>query len=85
MIELGISEAQSRFTKLLSQAVTIIDKKSYKKRAVMLPYDEYLRLLARQKRKNVFESDSELDAFVGVLKGADKLNTEDERYRAILK
>lgn len=32
MIEMGIEEVQNKFTKLLPTAVTIVDKKSHKKR-----------------------------------------------------
>jgi hypothetical protein len=51
MVEMGISEVQNQFTKLLSQSVTIIDKKSHKKRAVMLPYDVYEKLAKEQRQK----------------------------------
>lgn len=85
MIEMGISEVQNQFTKLLSKSVTIIDKKSHKKRAVILPYDVYAKLAREQRKTKVFEADEELDAFVGILEGADKLNIDDERYKAIVK
>ncbi len=85
MIEMGISEVQNQFTKILSQSVTIVDKKSHKKRAVILPYDVYEKLLLREKKAKLFETDDELEAFVGILKGADKLTNQDERYQAIIK
>ena len=85
MIEMGISEVQNQFTKILSQSVTIVDKKSHKKRAVILPYDVYEKLLLQEKKAKLFETDDELEAFVGILKGADKLPNQDERYQAIIK
>ena len=45
MLELGISQAQAQFTKLLTQTVFIVDKKARQKKAVILPYEEYERLL----------------------------------------
>lgn len=83
MLEVGVSEAQSRFTKLLSESVTIVDRKTHAKRAVMLPYAVYEELLKAQRRHKVFEPDDELDAFVGILaEGA--VPEEDERYQAIV-
>ena len=80
MIELGISQAQSQFTKILSQTVLVVDKKSYNKKAVILPYDEYKRLvnqsLNHQQKEGVF------DNFVGVLENDFK--TDDERYNRIV-
>ena len=84
MIEVGVSEAQSRFTKLLSEPVTIVDKKTHTKRAVMLPYDIYEGLLKGQRRHEVFEPDEELDAFVGILADRAEPADPDERYRAIM-
>jgi len=85
MIEMGIAEVQNKFTKLLSTAVTIVDKKSHKKKAVILPYDMYEKLARTQRREKVFRDDAELDAFIGLLEGADELDTTDERYKAIMK
>ncbi len=85
MIEIGIAEAQNKFTKLLSTAVTIVDKKSHKKKAVILPYSVYEKLVRTQRKEKVFRDDAELDAFLGLLEGADTLDTNDERYKAIVK
>lgn len=85
MIEMGIAEVQNKFTKLLSTAVTIVDKKSHKKKAVILPYEMYEKLARTQRKEKVFRDDAELDAFLGLLEGADKLDTTDERYKAIVK
>lgn len=82
---MGIAEVQNKFTKLLSTAVTIVDKKSHKKKAVILPYEMYEKLARRQRREKVFRDDAELDAFIGLLEGADELDTTDERYKAIMK
>ena len=41
MIELGIAQAQSQFTKILNKKVLIVDKKTAKKKAVLIPYEEY--------------------------------------------
>jgi hypothetical protein len=79
MLEMGIAEVQSQFTKLLSKAVTIVDKKSHKKRAVILPYGMYEELIKEHNKQKVFEEDRELDAFVGILKGANTLDIDDER------
>jgi len=85
MIEMGISEVQHRFTKRLSTAVTIIDKKSHKKRAVILPYEMYEKLARTQRKEKVFRKDEELDAFLGLLEEVDIKNIDDERFKAILK
>ena len=81
MIELGISQAQSLFTKLLNKKVTIIDKKTKKKKAVILPYSEYQALLKNQKKENLEEGS--FSKFVGIL---DKdFQTDDARYNEIVK
>jgi len=85
MLEMGISEVQSQFTKLLSKPVLIVDKKSHKKRAVILPYAMYEELKIQKNKAKVFEEDRELDAFIGILKGTDSLGIEDKRYREIIK
>ncbi len=54
MKELGVAEAQSKFIKLLSETVLVVDKKSNRKRAVILPYEEYSKLtekLTKKKKK----------------------------------
>jgi len=80
MLELGVSQAQANFTKLLNQSVTIIDKKSHHKKAVILPYDEYQILLRRAKNNLEIGSFSQ---FVGILD--DNFKIEDEKYQAIIK
>jgi len=82
MIELGIAQAQTQFTRLLGKTVTIVDKKARKKRAVIMPYEEYRKLL-RQARTNTEQKHGAFDPYVGVL---DKdFETDDARYQAITK
>ena len=85
MVEISISEAQSQLTKILDQVTLIIDKKSHKKRAVLLPIDDYEKLIMRQKKEKVFQRDDSIDKYLGILEGADSIETEDERYKAIIK
>ncbi len=85
MIEISISEAQSQLTKILDQVTLIIDKKSHKKRAVLLPIDDYEKLIMQQKKEKVFQRDDSIDKYLGILEGADSIETEDERYKAIIK
>ena len=80
MIELGISQVQAQFTKLLSQSVLIVDKKSRKKKAVILPYEEYERLLKQS--ETATRNEGTFDRFVGVLD--DHFATDDERYNRII-
>ncbi len=51
MKELGVAQAQKGFIKLLSETVLIIDKKSNRKRAVIIPYDEYCKLIKADSKK----------------------------------
>ena len=82
MLELGISQAQTQFTKILNQAVTIIDKKSKNKKAVILPYDEYKSLLTRAATKESLK-DGAFSKFAGIL---DKdYKTDDTKYNQITK
>ena len=81
MLEMGISQAQSQFTKLLNKTVVVIDKKSHKKKAVILPYDEYMQII----KKNISHEKIQngvFNKFVGIL---DKdLKIDDEKYNRIL-
>ena len=52
MLELGISQAQTQFTQILNQTVLIVDKKAHNKKAVILPYDEYKRLISTAQKRN---------------------------------
>ena len=45
----------------------------------------YEKLVRTQRKEKVFRDDAELDAFLGLLEGADTLDTNDERYKAIVK
>jgi len=82
MLELGVSQAQANFTKLLNQTVVIVDKKSHQKKAVILPYDEYNSLIAKTIKKDNLENGS-FSKFVGLLD--DDFTTNDDKYKAIVK
>lgn len=82
MLELGISQAQAQFTKLLNQTVFIVDKKAHQKKAVIMPYKEYEKLLKQTIKKENIEEGS-FNEFVGMLDN--KFTTDDERYKAIVK
>jgi len=81
MLELGISQAQTQFTKILNQTVVIVDKKAHIKKAVILPYDEYNALLKSSGIKKD-ESASVFDKFVGVLDNT--IKSDDEKYNRIV-
>lgn len=82
MLELGISQAQAQFTKLLTQTVFIIDKKAHKKKAVIIPYEEYEKLIKQSISKQSLEEGS-FSKFVGILDN--EFTTDDEKYKAIVK
>ena len=84
MKELSVSEAQKQFTSLLSGTgiTTIVDKKSHLKKAVLMPYAIYEKLLASA-NINDNHAAQELDQFVGLFSEA--LVTDDARYNAIIK
>lgn len=82
MIELGISQAQMQFTKLLGQSVLIFDKKTHIKKAVMLPYEEYSALI-----KKAMSKEDLLNGGFGDFKGtlSNDFKVDDVRYVAIVK
>jgi hypothetical protein len=82
VLELGISQAQAQFTKLLNQTVFIVDKKARQKKAVILPYKEYKKLLKQSIKKENLEEGS-FNKFVGILDN--DFATDDEKYKAIVK
>lgn len=82
MLELGISQAQAQFTKLLTQTVFIVDKKAHQKKAVIMPYEEYEKLLKQSITKENLE-DGSFSKFVGILD--DEFTTGDEKYKEIVK
>jgi len=82
MLEMGISQAQTQFTKLLTQTVLIVDKKAHQKKAVILPYKEYEALLKQATKKEDLQSGS-FSKFIGVLD--DDFKTADEKYHKIIK
>ena len=82
MLELGISQAQTQFTKLLTQTVLIVDKKAHIKKAVILPYEEYEKLLRQSATVENLENGS-FNQFVGILDR--KFSTKDVKYNEIVK
>lgn len=82
MLELGISQAQAQFTKLLTQTVFIVDKKAQQKKAVIMPYDEYEKLIRQATSKEDLKEGG-FNKFVGIL---DKnFKTDDTKYKEIIK
>ena len=78
MLELGISQAQAQFTQILNQTVLIVDRKAHHKKAVILPYDEYMNLITY-----IPKSDKgSFSKFVGVLDNDFKTN--DAKYNEII-
>ena len=79
MRELGVAQAQAKFTTILSNSenVLIVDKKTKTKKAVILSYKDYQKLLKQSKKpKNSFNK------FIGIL---DKnFKTDDEKYNRIV-
>ncbi len=83
MLELGISQAQAQFTQILNQTVLITDKKAHQKKAVILPYEEYVSLLARASSKMKNLDDGIFSQFVGILDN--NFKTSDMKYNEIVK
>ncbi len=83
MLEIGISQAQTRFTQLLTQKVLIVDKKAHRKKAVILPYDEYQNLLAKAAINTENLESGIFSKFVGILDNDYK--TDDTKYNDIVK
>lgn len=81
MLELGISQAQAQFTKLLTKTVIIVDKKAHIKKAVIMPYDEYMHLIKRTKREENMDN-GVFNQFAGLLESDFK--TDDEKYNKIV-
>lgn len=81
MLELGISQAQAQFTKLLTQTVCIVDKKAHQKKAVILPYEEYEKLIKQSSTKESLE-DGSFNQFVGILEK--NFQTDDAKYKRIV-
>ncbi len=81
MLELGISQAQTQFTKLLTKTVIIVDKKAHIKKAVIMPYDEYMRLIKKTLREENMDN-GVFNQFAGLLDGDFK--TDDEKYNKIV-
>lgn len=82
MLELDISQAQIQFTKLLTQTVFILDKKAHQKKAVIMPYSEYKKLIKQASSKESL-SDGGFNKFIGILDNNFKI--DDEKYNEIVK
>ena len=82
MVEVGIAQAQTHFTKLLDHTVLIVDKKSHRKRAVIVPYEEYVRLTS-DKRSEAYPSKGVFSRFVGVLDS--EFHTDNPKYNEIVR
>ena len=83
MLELGIAQAQTQFTELLNQTVLIVDKNEEDKKAVLLPYDEYISLVEKASTQNHQSKSSSFSKFVGILD--DEFESDDVRYNEIVK
>ena len=79
MKELSVSEAQKKFTSLLSETTTIVDKKSHVKKAVLMPYKLYEKLIKDSKKTK----QKDVTQFSGLL--SKDFETSDARYNAIIK
>jgi hypothetical protein len=79
MKELSISQAQKKFTSLLSETTTIVDKKSHVKKAVLIPYELYEKLI---QGINI-NKEKDISKFSGLL--SENFDTDDARYNAIVK
>lgn len=82
MIELGISQAQSQFTKILGEITLVLDKKSNQKKAVILPYNEYAKLVKQAATKESLKEGG-FTKFVGALNGG--FQSDDPKYNEIVK
>lgn len=81
MLELGISQAQAQFTKLLNKTVVLVDRKTHKKKAVIMPYAEYKLLLKKSQSKEDVE-EGVFSEFVGMLD--EDFKTDDTRYNKVI-
>jgi len=82
MLEVGISQAQSQFTKLLNKSAIIVDKKTKSKKAVILPFEEYQELVKKAKQKDDFAK-GVFSKYVGILNN--EFETDDVKYNEIVK
>jgi len=82
MIEVGISQAQTQFTKLLNQLVLVVDKKAHRKKAVILPYENYIELLSKVSQNNQDLQEGSFAKFVGILEN--NFQTDDIKYNKII-
>jgi hypothetical protein len=83
MISLGVSQAQAQFTQILNQSVLIVDKKSHRKKAVILPYDDYLKLITNSNNATNKSNSDVFSKFIGILD--DNFKTNDAKYNEVIK
>ena len=81
MIELGIAQAQMQFTKILTEQVTIVDKKNKTKKAVILPYEVYAKLIEKALIREDYLNGS-FSKFAGSL--SQEFKTDDVKYNDII-
>ncbi|WP_029523019.1 type II toxin-antitoxin system Phd/YefM family antitoxin [Persephonella sp. KM09-Lau-8] len=82
---LNISQAQKNFTKILNESTLIIDNKKKEKKAVIIPYKEYLKLISQcQNKEDLLNmlSTGKFSKFRGMLDKNLKIN--DDRYNNIV-
>ena len=81
MLEMGIAQAQTNFTKILDEQTLILDKKNKTKRAVILPYAMYARLV-KQAHENDGAMTGSFSSFRGML--SQDFGSDDDRYNRIV-
>jgi len=80
MISFEISEAQANFPDILNQQVLIVDSDTHNKKAVILPYDDYIKLLNNSYIDN---KNGSFEKFVGILD--ENFQIDDIKYNKIVK
>ena len=80
MLELSVSQAQKQLTSILSETTLVIDKKRHIKKAVIMPYEAYEKLL---KNARPDHHSKKLDDFIGIL--SNSFESNDMRYNDIIK
>lgn len=83
MLEIGVAEAQKSLLKILDTSTIIIDRRSNVRKAVVLPYAEYEKLLRQNRREILFEKDDEIEQFIGLF--SKDFKADDIKYNKIIK
>jgi hypothetical protein len=81
MLELTISQVQKQLASILSETTLVVDKAHKEKKAVILPYELYEKLMKECKIQRYEIHD--LDKYIGIL--SDDFETNDQRYARIVK